>query len=162
MSIILSGDGVITGLTSTGISAVQQLPAGTVKQVVSMTTATATSTSSSSWSATNLTLSITPSNTANKILILVNTALAGSIAGQPQLTVFRGATNLGGGSSSAFVTNYFGGGGDWRPASISYLDSPATTSATTYTVNVNSLAGSVTACLTQITSTITLMEISGT
>jgi hypothetical protein len=143
MSVTLSGSG--------------QVPV----QVVSMTTATATSTSSSSWSATNLTLSITPTNSANKILVLVSTGLQMSVGGQPQLTVFRGATNLGGGSSSAFVSIYAGGGGDWRPASIVYLDSPATTSATTYTVNTNSLAGSITACPANLLSTLTLMEISG-
>jgi hypothetical protein len=130
-------------------------------QVVSMVTSTSTTTSSTAWSPTALTLSITPTNSANKILILVNTGLQMSVGGQPQLTVFRGATNLGGGTSLAFVSAYAGGGGDWRPASIFYLDSPATTSATTYTVNLNSVAGSVTACQTQITSTLTLMEISG-
>ena len=130
-------------------------------QVVSITTTTATTTGSTAWSATALTLSITPTNSANKILILVNTGFRMSVGGQPLLTVFRGATNLGGGTASCFVSNYAGGGGDWRPASISFLDSPATTSATTYTVNTSSQAGSITCCPNDLTSTLTLMEISG-
>ena len=84
-----------------------------------------------------------------------------SIAGQPLLTVFRGATNLGGGTFSCFVSNYAGGGGDWRPASITYLDSPSTASATTYTVSTSSQAGSITCCPANMTSTLTLLEISG-
>ena len=130
-------------------------------QVVSMTTTTPTTTSSMSWSATALTLSITPQSTTSKILILVNTGFQSAISGQPQITVFRGATNLGGGSQSCFVSSYNGGGGDWRPASIVYLDSPSTTASTTYTVNLNSQVGSVTMAPANLLSTLTLLEISG-
>ena len=36
MPITLNGDGAISGLTATGISAVQNLPAGSVVQVVTL------------------------------------------------------------------------------------------------------------------------------
>ena len=131
-------------------------------QVVSMSTATATTTSSSTFSATALTLSITPTNASNKILILVDTGFTFSTGGNPVATVYRGATNIGSsGYNSGFQTAYTGNSSIWMPVPISYLDSPATTSATTYTVYVNSQGGSITINGNGY-GTLTLMEISGT
>jgi len=133
----------------------------TVVQVVSMASATSTTTSSSTFSATALTLSITPQSTSNKILILVSTGFTFSTSGNPVATVYRGATNLGSsGYNSGFQTAYTGNSSIWMPISIDYLDSPATTSATTYTVYVNSQGGSISINGNSY-GTLTLMEISG-
>ena len=67
MPTIISGDGTITGLTSTGISAVQQLPAGSVLQVVSSTITTPTSTTSTSFTDIGLSVSITPKFSSRKV-----------------------------------------------------------------------------------------------
>jgi hypothetical protein len=130
-------------------------------QVVTATTATATSTTSTSYVATNLTATITPSNSANKILVIVSSNGITSLAGYGgYYTIYRNnATNLGGGTLSALNTiqNYY-----YVPVVISYLDSPSTTSATTYTMYISSESGSTNYANTaRNLNTITLMEISG-
>lgn len=86
---------------------------------------------------TDLSASITPSSASNKILILAN--VNGSGNNNSFLSVFRGATNLAVPSSPGSRTPGFAG--DFNisnvPAksetfSIIYLDSPSTTSSTTY------------------------------
>ena len=102
--------------------------AGQVIQVLSTTDSverTITSTSFVTGSNT-LSVTITPSSSSNKILILVSTSV--SDANQSFHTIYRnGSTNLGNGNYGlSGSNNYFVNLG------INYLDSPATTSATTY------------------------------
>jgi hypothetical protein len=86
---------------------------------------------------TDLSVSITPSSSSNKILILAN--VMGSSSNNSFLSVFRGSTNLATPTSPSGRTPAFAG--DFintpntaftRTYSIIYLDSPATTSSTTY------------------------------
>ena len=133
----------------------------TVIQAVAMNTATSTTTSSSTFVSTALTASITPQSTTSKILVLVSTNFSFSTGGNPVVTVYRGATNIGsGGYNSGFQTAYTGNSSIWMPVVIDYLDSPATTSATTYTVYVNSQGGSISINSAGLGSLI-LLEISG-
>lgn len=109
----------------------------TVIQIVYATTSTQTSTTSSTFQNTNLTASITPTSSSNKIAILVTGTIQvndGTTNGI--VSVKRGSTDLalnaGGGWSMFRRTNV---GGDWRAeVGFKLLDTPATTSSTTYTV----------------------------
>jgi hypothetical protein len=110
---------------------------GKVLQVVSATYSTATSTSSTSYSDTGLTASITPSASTSRVLVLVNTAIGvegysgGDYIGYLQLV--RGSTAL---TSVNQETQYSGRGR--MGAAFTYLDSPATTSSTTYKTQIKS------------------------
>ena len=109
----------------------------TVIQAVSVTSALNASTSSTTYVSTGLSASITPQSTTSKILILVS-----GIGGQANYqnsayyTVFRGTvsgTNLGSGTNSALAMCYVVvNGPQYTNVGISYLDSPSTTSSTTW------------------------------
>ena len=151
----------------TGTIAAAALPAGTVLQVVSVTATAVVSNSTSTFADTGLTATITPRSTSSKILVLMSHAGCGKETGNTalQIKLLRGATqimyveDLGGYTGT--TANIFIGS-----VSANYLDSPATTSATTYKSQLASRAaiavvyvnnyGSVGAA-----STITLMEIQG-
>jgi len=128
--------------------------AGAVLQVVTATDSTERSTTSSSYvtASNTLSASITPASSSNKIFVMVTTS--GYSSDQTFYTIYRGATNLGGtGTDNAIVETYRGA--DLRTAvSMSLLDSPSTTSSTTYQVylktnatgklNQNNTKGSIT------------------
>lgn len=124
-----SGDG--SGLT--GISG------GKVLQVVTATKTSAQSTSSSSFTdITGLSASITPSSTSSKILIQYVTNMGvevGTNRGAIQLV--RGTTAIAIGDTASnrarvTATAYGGNTDDAENLAGSWLDSPSTTSATTY------------------------------
>jgi hypothetical protein len=139
---------------------------GVILQVVQATDSTSRSTSSSSWvtGSNTLSVSITPKFSTSKILILCSLAVSQTASnGGAYYTVYRnGSTNLGSTSTGFFswytnasYTNPFRGSG-----SISYLDSPATTSSTTYQVymQTNTVGNAGLNNESQL-STITVMEI---
>jgi hypothetical protein len=133
--------------------------AGQVIQVVSATDSTQRSTSSTSYVTASNTLSvtITPSATANKIFLLCTTVSYGLSASIVRFTIFRGATNIGGGTDNAFAENR----PDWNTVAFSYLDSPSTTSATTYQVYFKSDNGSLAYMNNTQTASLTAFEIKG-
>jgi hypothetical protein len=143
MPITLSGDGTITGLTATGISAVQNLPAGSVLQVLSTTKTDSFSSSSTSFvDVTGFNVSITPKFSTSKILVfgnLVTNTLGDSII---TFQLVRGSTDISiGGSALTFrgtIANYLQSNtaDSLISNSFNFLDSPATTSATTYKVQM--------------------------
>jgi hypothetical protein len=92
---------------------------------------------------TNLSASITPSSTSSKILILAN--VMGYSNNNSFLSVFRGATNLAVPTSPSGRTPAFSGDfqqesshslGNVLTLPIKYLDSPSTTSSTTYKLGI--------------------------
>tara|TARA_S200002703_G_scaffold22131_1_gene18799 strand:+ start:471 stop:1802 length:1332 start_codon:yes stop_codon:yes gene_type:complete len=100
---------------------------GKVIQVVTATTDTAVSSSSSTRADTGLTASITPANTANKILVIISqhcSAGAGRAVGD--IILMRGATDLINYSQQANADNAMGN------FFFQYLDSPSATTSTTY------------------------------
>jgi len=135
-----------------------------VLQVVQATTSTPVSTTSTSFVTSGLSASITPSSTSSKVLVTVTLNAANqNTNGSAILTIFRGTvagTNLYG--ANGFCTMYASSGNTVANAVTNYLDSPATTSATTYTVGLKtgSVLSSASVQDTNTTSTITLMEIS--
>lgn len=153
----------------------------TVIQVVqgSLNSIFSTASGAASPAATGLSASITPQATTSKILVIVYSGvISSSSATTYGLMLYRGATKICFGNAySSADQGAIGGGNDggyrgW-PASIVYLDSPSTTSATTYSVSMGGNAGATVYMnsdgrlagtsnnQTVTPSTITLMEISG-
>lgn len=174
MSVAIDGSGTITGLTATGISAQPVFP-GNILQVVNATYSTYTSITSTSYTDTGLSASITPSSSSSNILILVQqpmTILGAAAVGYGNQTncglqLVRGSTALFTPStdSGGKYTMGFAASGTlvmWGIVSFSYLDSPDSTSFTTYKTQVakgTSGMGSVELNASGGTSTITLLEV---
>ena len=109
---------------------------GKVLQVVNHRNSTANSTALSSFQASNSAATITPTSATSKILITTNAPLySNADNGHLYTTIYRNSTNL---NPSNVELQLFSAGstgtGRWTNGSMSFLDSPATTSAVTYTV----------------------------
>ena len=115
-----------------------------VKQVVK--TDTFNTTSSSFVDVTGISVAITPSSNANKVLVQVSLGMVSSGQGAyAGFRVLRGSTAIGLGTTAdgnrvnvSFVANHRTDS-DWQSAGgvfWQYLDSPATTSETTYKLQV--------------------------
>jgi len=105
---------------------------GRIAQTV-VGTAGASYTTSNSYTATGLTATITPSSTSSKILILVHSLVWQTnayAAGNALTALYKNGSNL---VSSATWGIVFGQPG-YNDVAISHLDSPASTSAQTYTI----------------------------
>jgi hypothetical protein len=158
--------GVLTNCTGVPAAA---LPAGSVLQVVNATYATQVSAATNTFVTTNLTATITPRSTSSKILVLAHVAGIYKTSGAAlsvSLRLYRGASSIVGFEAIGGFNS--AGAGSSGTSSTTYLDSPATTSATTYTVYFNSSSNAATAVVqaynvtqADATSTITLMEIQG-
>ena len=126
---------------TTGVSLVQDgvltdanMPAGSVLQVVQHTFSNVqTITTSASYVDTAVTGSITPTSATSKILVTVSSQSMANSSSNGATALKRGSTVVADGIL------WFTAGSNsniWFPASFSYLDSPATTSSTTYTVQL--------------------------
>jgi hypothetical protein len=151
----------LTNATGLGYGA---MPAGSVLQVVQYSTESTVSTTSSSFTdVTSFSLSITPKFSTSKILVLttLNGVYHNAAANQAaSFRVLRGATQI----AVTLNVSYSNTSIDWQSSStcLNYLDSPATTSATTYKLQWYSrLGNTVQLNATQDTSTLILMEIAG-
>jgi hypothetical protein len=144
---------------------------GKVLQVVSTTNSTAKTITSTTYTDTNLTLSITPTLATSKILILItqmsNTSSSGSTNKGSGLRIVRGATTIYEPAPGKYEMQYVQAGSGpidvLAPISLVYLDSPATTSSTTYktqgALNSTSDSASLKYQTGSSISTITLLEI---
>ena len=153
----------VAGSTITGSQSIPKstLPTGSVLQVVQgSTTSGVTLAAGTSFTASNLSASITPTSSSSKVLVLVNGPMYGSTtSAEPQGTIYRNSTNVIS-AGSQFTDTFNGAGAIVSNISIAYLDSPATTSSTTYTFYFkNSVAGNGTFPINGGTATIVLMEI---
>lgn len=137
------------------------LPAGSVLQVVNATYSTQVTNSTTTNADSGLTATITPKFSTSKILCIVSMAglyNGGTASLGTQLQLIRGSTNI---IQFARYTNY-ASGVLFTQAGTNYLDSPATTSATTYKVQFcksDGTAGTVSVQQNGDTSTITLIEV---
>jgi hypothetical protein len=159
--------------TATGLKWAAAAGGGKVLQVVQGTTTTAATSTSTTWADTNLSASITPSATSSKILILVSQPLqitrnADGLGGA--LRLLRGSTYIFGepSANTPYLNGYLSVGGatavNFRSqVAMTYLDSPSTTSSTTYKTQfaIESTGNSGTARVQEssITSSIILLEI---
>jgi hypothetical protein len=127
---------------------------GTVLQVVNATYAVQTDFSTASFVDTGLTATITPTSSTSRILVLVNQAGLWRAAGTPYGTIrlVRNSTGI------LIVAGEFTTA-DGAGASAAFLDSPATTSATTYKTQMFSSGATMQLQRNSGASTICLMEI---
>ena len=176
MAIVINGSGTVTGLAVGGLpdgtvdsGTLAVNSRGTVLQVVSTTYSTNVNNATSSYVDTGLSAVITPSSSSNKIFVCISQALGADRDSQEagvKAKLMRGATEIqdypeairveAGGVGASKST------GIW---SMTYLDSPSTTSATTYKTTCapqNTANNGLTRSQWGSTSsTITLMEIAG-
>ena len=144
-----------------GVPTRAQMPSGSVLQVIQGTLAASTSTASTSFVATGLTVSITPTSATSKILVLSSITSAYVNNNSANFTVYRGGSNIapsGSGIQQNLMQLYSGSLAQVN-VSNSILDSPATTSSTTYTVYFAASGGTVYFNANGQTSFIQVMEI---
>ena len=122
---------------------------------------------------TGLSAAITPSSSSNKVLVdcrLYLSAGTGGGTSAAKLNFVRGSTNIGqpSGSTSHMATFYSWGSNNYMEAhSMNFLDSPATTSATTYKIQIGADGTAATLYVNRYyssnnyhgISTLTLMEV---
>jgi len=182
---ILMGNGDTPSISDMGFSALTaaDMPAGSVLQVVSATkTDKFTTTSTTYTPITGMTVTVTPSSVSNKVLVSfnLNVGIANAAGG---IRIYRNDTAIAIGDpisepdNNRMTVNAYNGGDDTNSTpnrSMSILDAPNTTSATTYTLRAGCVQGSSTLVINDQTSqvrnvsysavtasTITAMEIAG-
>ena len=149
---------------STTATGLKWAAAPKVVQIVSANFSTPTTSTSTTYVDTGLTVTITPTSASNKVLVMVtqngfnrNGSSANQCIGHRLVragtTIAQIGVNID--FTGTTLDHYI------STSAITYLDSPATTSATIYktTFNQNSGTGTVTAQIDSSVSTITLMEV---
>ena len=132
--VIGSGIGTVTNQFAVG-----NMAAGSIIQIINASTTTEVATTSSSFSDTGLTASITPSSTSSKIFILFTLQQFINVTGATSdIKLLRGSTEL---LTTGYMV-YNGGSTVMAQGTHHFLDSPSTTSATTYKVQFNSVDNS--------------------
>jgi hypothetical protein len=163
----INQNSLATGVPSSVTSSA--LPAGSVLQVVNVSYGTPASQTSATYVDTGLTATITPKFASSKILVMVvqngSDKQADASANGITIQLLRNSTIIPN-TPSAWFANYVGyTASSLRlisgSACINYLDSPATTSATTYKTQYanTSSGGNVSVQSNNNISTMTLMEI---
>ena len=154
---------------SSGTLGKARLPTGSVLQVVSVTKTDSFSANTGSYiDITGLSASITPLSATSKILVISSVSL-GVAAGNTFINLVRGSTNIAqsiSGTANETIAANQGGVYSMQVSPNIFLDSPATTSATTYKLQINT-SSQTTYVNVRATdqyyggvSSITLMEIS--
>jgi len=162
------------GSVSTALSTL-----GGVLQVVSVTKTNFFSSTAAGWvDVTGLTATITPVSESSKIVVMVDVFLGATnfIAQNVYWKMLRGSTDIGVGTDGS-LNNISGGGNFSAVVSVpfmggtskTHMDSPATTSATTYKVQINKYVAGGTMYINRRgsttntcgISTVTLMEVAG-
>ena len=159
----------LTGnLPSINGSALTNLSAGKVLNVVTASFAGQVGTTSTSWSGTGITASITPSSTSNKVLVMANFTVHNSQADYGNFqSIFRGDADSGGtnlGTDATGLGRIQGRASLYHMCSMHILDSPNTTSSQAYETGFKNSTTSLASytMINNITAKITLMEIDGT
>jgi hypothetical protein len=151
---------------ATGLKWAAASGGGKLLQVVNATTTTETVIASTTYTDTTITATITPTLSTSKIYVVASfydfiTRASTEQLGYAQL--LRGATALYAGEVNRILVTGATKVEVGQLNTISYLDSPATTSATTYKIqgkcDTTANTGSVTFQKNSVISSITLMEI---
>jgi len=147
--------------TGTGLAWTTLPSSGKVLQVVQATYSTSFGTTSTSYQDTGLSGSITPSSTSSKVLVIATTPMKiNGTAGddlQGSMQLVRTSTSI-----LNYENNFsiYLGAAQWKfPLTMTYLDSPSTTSATTYKTQIKSQGKTITAQEGNSTSVLLLIEI---
>lgn len=163
MTMIIDGTNGLTFNNST-----VQASAGVVLQVVNTNLKGGVGSTITTPTASGLTATITPKFATSKILVCFqvngNQKNSGATDAGVRIWLYKNGSNLFAGTAQDYIgytnsslSNDVGG------VSMEYLDSPATTSATTYAIYFGSSSSGVTATINAGNdySTMTLMEIAG-
>ena len=154
-----AGTVITTAGLPSGLVTASDLPSGSVLQVVHVDGPASTVSKTGAGSLTVLSAAITPSSTSNKVLVL-GTAYASGNGGSNtwlQIEILKGATILKYGPYQGISLS-----GQGAALATNYLDSPSTTSETTYHVNIErGSSGTNGWDAAASRSSITLMEIAG-
>ena len=110
--------------------------AGITKQIVQSVSKSTASTSGTgtTYVTTGHSASITPTSATSKILVTCTFSMKNSVGYDSGFTIYRGSTNLAGTATNFTHAGTYTGGESEFAMSMQYLDSPAVTSSTTYTV----------------------------
>jgi hypothetical protein len=141
MPVSIAGDGTLTGVDPalSGFGLAKQ-----VVQTVKVDTFSSSLATGAAADVTGLSVSITPTSATSKVLVIAQVdGASGSANTGGYISIIRDSTQIGGGTaagsrtsaSASFVpvaTTYAGR----NSSTVVFLDSPATTSATTYKVEV--------------------------
>jgi hypothetical protein len=140
-------NGQVLTADSTLTNGLKWATATTTPRIGQVVTATTTSSTASTGGAgyvdvSGLSVTITPTLSTSKILIVTSFALtgAGTTYQSGLVQLLRGATSL----TAPVIGGYYPSGGGvntavYYPYSLQYVDSPATTSATTYKMQINNV-----------------------
>jgi len=163
MAITINGAGTITGLSTGGLpdgsvdadTLASSIDLGKVLQIVQGKASIQVSTTSTSFTATGLNVTITPSSTSSKVLIL-GTTHANAGGNTAIFALYRDdTTNIG---SFGYQT----GAASYQDVGFTILDTPSTTSATEYEVYYRSNTGDSVSCApNDISHYIIAIEIAG-
>ena len=147
-NITVPGNLVVTGNANCNGTPTGFGVGGKILQVVSTTKSDTFSTSNSTFTdVTGLNASITPSNSSNKVLVLVHVSGNCDQNARVNMRLVRGSTAIGIGDAYDSRCRTFGGiyapNNDSTTETVScvHLDSPNTTSATTYKIQISFLSG---------------------
>ena len=175
MALVLDGSGDITGLTRGAIESTA-IGTGAILQVVQTSTTTTTTSTSGSWEdAGGFTASITPTASSSRILVLVSAQYElyrAALESTGAFKIVRGSTDIFLESANSLgieaapsVNGRVYADGRWAAM---YVDSPSTTSSTTYKLQMKCGSTGSSGRLTvnnqsnnTQTGTVILMEIAG-
>ena len=137
---------------------------GKVLQVVPATYSSSLSTSTGSFVDTGLQAIITPTLASSKVLILMTNQMGASRTGDDcyyKFRLVRGATSIfvGNGNTGFATASVSNAKQIYNTDNASFLDNPATTSATTYKVQISSVGGSTATAQYNDSASLILLEI---
>lgn len=130
---VLVGNSDITGLAAGALPATV-IGAGGVLQVVQGILSSNYSTNSTSFNSIGANATITPLSSSSRILLMASVGVGVSASNYVDLTIFRDSTNLAG--AFGFLTTYSSATTLSACQNFNYVDSPATTSAITYSIRM--------------------------
>jgi hypothetical protein len=133
----VSGSTVLTLPAVTGNVLTDTSPkTGNVIQVVQGTLSSNFSSSSNVFTAIGATLSITPSSSSSRILLIASVGTVVNASNFVDMSIFRNSTNLAG--QFGFLSTYSSAVDLTACQNFSHIDSPATTSAISYSIRMRS------------------------
>jgi len=155
----LGGANAITGTIPTSVAPGK----GRILQVVSNTSSTTKTTTSTSFVATGFSVTITPSSSSSKILLTGQFPMYAIGNVHAMGTIYRGGfssgTDINPGSFSMWQM-HSSSGNNIATCALNFLDTPSTTSATTYEVAIRRSGGStIQLAVNSDPYTLTAMEI---
>lgn len=162
-NVVIATSGVVSSsaTTATGIPRFSQIK---IVQVVTYTAAASSATTATTFVASNLSGPITPQSTSSRIFIVATGQIrASNVANGAEATLLRGTSNLAAANGMCFPVSagVVTDGLDF-PCTMTLMDSPSTTSSTTYAVGIRGQGGATATWTNQsTTSSLTLIEVNG-